>query len=253
MAKKFESGPLNRRWIVPTSFFMTPQPAPPAANGYGLAASGPDGVSFDVGVETEALVLNEARALREVRQGRLFRQLDRLGQIADMAVEIASDLTDRARASKADAASAGIADAALAFTRVARAIRQINAQEQVILDLMEKVREETATDRRYAADLTSWDKKDDGRRKVVHTVRGLLDDLKEPRERERLMRDVANDYDDLWHLYQGSTEQVIAHVCRDLGIAPPDDIAPAANDTGRRDETADDSPERPMRRAHDPP
>jgi hypothetical protein len=230
---------------------MDPTPHPPSADGYGLAAAGPDGMGYDVRDRTEAAVLAEAKIVREIRQRRLLHQLDRLGQVADMAVEMASALTDQARERKHDAETAGIAEVALAFTRVTRAIRQINAQEQIILDLLEKVQEETATDRRYAADLTSWDRKDDGRRHVTHAVRGLLSDLEEPKERERLMRDVANDYDDLYDLYEGSTDAIIAHICRDLKIAVPPDLM--ANDNRELGELGLDRAERPLRRAHDPP
>jgi hypothetical protein len=167
----------------------------------------------------------EAAPELEARDARLGMQLDRLARLADMGMELAEGLTRKAARIEAEAKGEEVAPGyeavCLAFTRITRAIRQINAQEQEILGLREQTRREARRDRAEAAAAAETDRKDALRRRVFDTVRDLLDadDDLDDEERDDLLRDLAGDYDDHDDLYRGSFEDIVGRVCRDLGIA----------------------------------
>ena len=154
---------------------------------------------------------------------RLALQLDRLGRLADIAMEMAEGLARKAAGIEKEG-SDGYEAVCLAFTRVARAVRQINFQEQEILGLRgtaEREEREARRARERREQEVRKGQKEREKRVVWQTVRELL-------EADRDMRYVGfndldsrlrRDYDDYYDLYRGSFEEIIARICRDLGIA----------------------------------
>jgi hypothetical protein len=92
----------------------------------------------------------EAAPELEAREARLGMQLDRLARLADMGMELAEGLTRKAARIEAEETAPGYEGVCLAFTRITRAIRQINAQEQEILGLCEQTRRAARQDRAEA-------------------------------------------------------------------------------------------------------
>ena len=177
--------------------------------------------------EPQALDKPAGEAAPEGRQERLARQLDRLGRLADMAMELAEGLTRRAAEIEVQGGD-GYEAACLAFTRVARAVRQINFQEQEILGLRETAEREERDMRQArekAAQQAATDEKTREKHIVYQTVRDLLAADRDMRFAgfDELKSKLDEDYDDYYDLYQGSFEEIIARICRDLGI----DAAPA--------------------------
>ena len=163
-------------------------------------------------------------AAPESRQDRLERQLDRLGKLADMAMELAEGLTRRAAEIEMQGGD-GYEAACLAFTRVARAVRQINFQEQEILGLRETAEREERETQAKAEQEARTDEKTREKHIVYQTVRELLAADRDMRYAgfDELESKLDEDYDDYYDLYRGSFEEIIARICRDLGI----DAAPA--------------------------
>jgi len=85
----------------------------------------------------------ETAGSREQRYGKMSEQMDRLARLADVGMALAEDLDPGKGSACAVVRSVeDIERICLAFTRIARAIRQINAQEHVVLGLCEEIGEE---------------------------------------------------------------------------------------------------------------
>jgi hypothetical protein len=156
---------------------------------------------------------------------RLALQLDRLGRLADMAMKLAEGLTRKAAEIEIQDGD-GYEDVCLAFTRIARAIRQINFQEQEILGLRE-TRDREVRETRAKAEQEARDKAKAREKGIIRqTVRELMEAERKSgiAERDALSTKLSRDYDDYYDLYRGSFEEIIARICRDLGIA----VAPQA-------------------------
>ena len=194
----------------------------PTPNGHVLEPSALDSSAGGAACEIEGVEVEDPR------DPRLQMQLDRLAEMADMGMELARGLVRKAARMEAEAeavakgeeAGPGYENVCIVFTRVARAVRQINAQEQEILGLREQVRREERQARAEAAATAAEDRKAAVRRQVVGKVRDLLDadDDLDAEARGDLLRDVGRDYNDYYDLYQGSFDEIVQRVCRDLGI-----------------------------------
>jgi hypothetical protein len=184
----------------------------------------PDGTAQ----EPSALDKPAGEAAPESRQERLQRQLDRLGRLADMAMELAEGLTRKAAEVEVRGGE-GYEDVCLAFTRIARAVRQINFQEQEILGLRETAEREER-DAHQAREKAALEARTDEKKREKHivyqTVRELLAADRDMRFAGfgELESKLKRDYDDYYDLYRGSFEEIIARICRDLGVdaAPPE-------------------------------
>ena len=174
--------------------------------------------------EPSALDKPAGEAAPESREARLERQLDRLGRLADMAMQLADGLTRKAAKIEAQDGE-GEEAVCLAFTRLARAVRQINFQEQEILGLRETRQREERAVREKAAQEASTKRKALEKRVVRDTVLDLLGAAasKDYVDTDEFEDRFESDYDDYYDLYRGSFEEIIARICRDLGI----DAAPA--------------------------
>jgi len=160
------------------------------------------------------------------RDAKLEQQLDRLHELADMGLELGRGLIRRAARLESEEGP-GYEAVCLAFTRVNRAIRQINVQEQEILGLRETAQREARQARAEAEEKAADERKAAGRRQVFRTVRDLLEadpDLDAGEinsEIDDLRQRFDHDYDDLDDLYQGSHDEIVARICRDMGIEEP--------------------------------
>ena len=194
------------------------------------------------------------------RDARLEQQLDRLDELAEMGLELGRGLIRRAARLEREEGP-GYEAVCLAFTRINRALRQINAQEQEILGFSERVRAEERRARVEAEEKAVAERKAAGRREVFRTVRDLLEadpDL-EDGEIDDLRQKLDQDYDDYDDLYQGSHEEIVARICRDMGIEECDesetteeDGEPAA-DEWAEDGSEPESPPAADPNGHDPP
>ena len=171
----------------------------------------------------QALDKAAGEAAPETREARLQRQLDRLERLADLAMELAEGLTRKAAEIEIQGGE-GYEAVCLAFTRIARAVRQINFQEQEILGLRETAAREERDARQArekAALETRTDEKKREKQIVYQTVRDLLSADRDMRFAGfgELESKLSQDYDDYYDLYQGSFEEIIARICRDLGVS----------------------------------
>jgi hypothetical protein len=169
----------------------------------------------------------EAAPRGERDPDRLERQLDRLERLADMALQLGEGLIRKAARIETEGGE-GYEAVCLAFTRLGRAVRQINFQEQEILGLRDTAERE-ARDARQAREKAAQQAKTDAKKREKHivyqTVRELLAADRDMRFAgfDELESKLDEDYDDYYDLYRGSFEEIIARICRDLGI----DAAPA--------------------------
>jgi hypothetical protein len=162
------------------------------------------------------------------------RQLQVLGRLAEAGLEIAVALEAQAKGGEAVVQG----DVAMAYNRVARAVRQtVMLQSRLIEDLQEK---ETGRAGRKAA----------ARASAARIVRGVIDeDRSNDAERaERLAAEAAErlreeDFSDLLARPFG---EAVAEICKDLGLEPnwlalaEDCAAAEATLAGRRAEAADE-------------
>ncbi|HEY4029174.1 MAG TPA: hypothetical protein VGM25_02440 [Caulobacteraceae bacterium] len=160
---------------------------------------------------TDAATLIEAPSDAIPSDGRramIDRQLQILGRLAEAGLEIALALEAQARGGEAVVQG----DVAMAFDRVARAVRQtvmLQSKLNEALDEQEAVR----SGRRAAAGASA-----------ARIVRGVIeDDGRGDRERtERLTAEAAERLrgEDFGYLLARPFGEVVAGLCRDLGLSP---------------------------------
>jgi hypothetical protein len=181
-----------------------------------------------------------------------------LDRLAEIGMEIAEALGRQIVAQAAEPQAAPATDLALAFTRVARAVRQTLAlkprlaEDQRMTDLQDRQRAahaarkrrgkaavERAVEHAIAADCQAEDGTETD--ETLHDAERLRVEL-----RERL-----DDADIDAELSSGSIGDIIAGICADLGIAPDWDACRneawfiAETEASEADEAPDEEPDRP--------
>ncbi len=144
------------------------------------------------------------------------RQIDYLGDVAESGVEIARQV---ARIAKDAWDVDGVHTAALAHSRVARAVRlTVMLQAKLIKALEDRDA--------HRADLASSDADDERQEKQARTIR-IVERVAEQDDRDRdevdrLVRETAErlDTDDIYKLLDRPLSELIAMICKDLGLDP---------------------------------
>jgi hypothetical protein len=143
---------------------------------------------------------------RAERHGRVLQELAELGMTHARAVTAQASVADPARAN----------DLALAFSRIARAVRQTLALEARLAEDRKTAVTEIAQRRAFAAR--------DRRSRVENLVERAIDAEASDAEAENLYADLQErleDADDLAGFYDRSVPEIVALICKDLGVTPP--------------------------------
>jgi hypothetical protein len=156
------------------------------------------------------------------------RHLGILTELTDLCMGLARVTQAKAVAQAVapeEPAKAGKADPVLAFTRVARAVRQTIALEAQLAEDHRTRGEKTETARKQRAAAARDEHRANQLDKVERVVEATLDAKagKDWRERERLedeFRERLKDFDDYAHCGKRPIGEIIARICRDLGVTP---------------------------------
>jgi hypothetical protein len=145
-------------------------------------------------------------ATSEGMRRRLERQLQVLGALAEIGLELAQAVEARGKAPDADPDAA-----ALAFSRVARAVRQTVMLQARLIEAQED--RKTAQAGRKAA----------ARASAARVLREVIEDEGGDQERaERLAAEAAErlEQEDFGDLQSRPFGETVAGICRDLGLSP---------------------------------
>jgi hypothetical protein len=173
----------------------------------------------------------------------LDRQLQVLGELAEIGLELARAVEAQAKQPEAD-----VEAAVLAYSRVARAVRQtVMLQSRLIRELQAEERGEA--DQAEAARARRAEVKARVSRILRRAIEAERDEPESdrPERIERLKAEAAERLEDYFdELLERPVAEIIADICGDLGLSPDwrglaDDIA-AAEDVARGEE-----PEEPTR------
>ena len=181
---------------------------------------------------TDAPTNPDDKAAADFARPVLDRQLARLEELADIGMEIARDLSRRvAEAAEPGGEAMDPAAVTLAYNRVSRAVRMTCALQTEVLDKLRGVgRIETydaalaAQDAARTAARDALEKRRRARKlEVAEGVAEAIDEAHETTEgRERCVREAKErlrDTDDLGDILSRPVDEVIAQICRELGIA----------------------------------
>jgi hypothetical protein len=168
----------------------------------------------------------------------LDRQLQVLGELAEIGLELARAVEAEAKGPDAD-----VDGAVLAYSRVARAVRQsVMLQSRLIRELLAEERGEAA-----GAEAAHRRKAEVKARMSRILRRAIEAERDDPERIERLKAEAAERLEEelFGDLLQRPVAEIIADICGDLGLSPDwrglaDDIA-AAEEAARGE---DDEPER---------
>jgi hypothetical protein len=156
-------------------------------------------------------------------------QLGMLRELAEIGMEMARDVRDEAVAEPAPdqpGQPSGKRDTlALAFSRISRAVRMTLALYAKLVEDHRLLGDQIATERKQRADAARTEHRAHQRDKVTRVVEATLDAKagKNESERERLedeFREQLQDFDDYALCGQRSIGEIIARICRDLGVTP---------------------------------
>ena len=186
-----------------------------------------------------------ARALLE-------RRLERLDRLADLGLELAEELVRQAKGETDIDVAKG--DIALAYSRVARAVRQsVALQAKLIEDFQKPAREETQTtandDDGYRELNISWLPPQTDRKNPVRNILGrvVARETDAPEAIERFRRE-ANEWlldETLAGDLDRPLSEIVADICRDLGLSP--DWTMLAQEAWAREEIQSGRPGEPLR------
>jgi hypothetical protein len=182
-----------------------------------------------------ASILSETDEANGWERVLLDRQLERLDHLADMGMDIAGAVHRRAMAAEADGEpDADITHAAIDFARVSRAVRMTLAlQSKLVRDFKTPIKATSAgADNDDDGEPVEWEvvweaeppTRDQQRAKTLRVVRGIGEDdgldaetveRLDAEARERLERD-----DIYAKIATRRFSEVVADICRDLGLEP---------------------------------
>jgi hypothetical protein len=158
----------------------------------------------------DAASADPARALIE-------RQLEVLTRLTDIGMGIAEDAGRRSRAlAEGGEADANAPDPGLTYSRAARAVRMTIALQSRLLEHLAKLDREGRLDR-----MTETRKRKNRIERLVDlAIEAEYDDSYEVERLSREARERLDDEDEFGDLLDRPLAEVVAIICRDLGLSP---------------------------------
>ena len=160
-------------------------------------------------------------ATTDPHEDRAERHLRVLQELTDIGMELARAV--KARALDPEADPAGAAELVLTFSRVARAVRQTVALEARI----DRDRQAAAVERAERRVRETLDRALRCKARVRDLVERAIDSEASGGAAEDLLLDLderLEDADDLAVFADRPVAEIVAHICRDLGVAPPPNL-----------------------------
>jgi hypothetical protein len=152
----------------------------------------------------------DSAADRAERHGRVLQELTELGMNLARAVSAEATVADPAKAN----------ELALAFSRIARAVRQTLA----LAAKLAEERQATAAERVRRDDLEAGTSALNRRLRIERLVERAIDAEASDDEAEGLyddLRERLEDTDDLAGFHDRPLPEIVALICKDLGVTPP--------------------------------
>jgi hypothetical protein len=157
-------------------------------------------------------------ALADANSGRAQRRLRILQELAEIGMELARAVQAKALAPGVEAAVS--LDLVLSFTRIARAVRQTIALEA----RLERDGRTAVSEGAQCRAREDRERRHDHKTKVGRLVERAIDADASGEEADNLYADLherLEDADDLAGFADRPVSEIVAHICRELGVAPP--------------------------------